>query len=144
MTANINSVSKILQTNKESMDSLEKASGSGLETVNGTTDLTQKVLEQSEALVEASSVIKSIAGQTNLLAMNAAIEAAHAGESGKGFAVVADEIRKLAEQSNVQGKTISSHLKELQKSINTVVETSKLTANAFISVAENIKETDSL
>lgn len=140
MVSNIKSITEILYKNNISMESLLKASDVGRQGVLSVSDLIGKIEKDSDGLLEASSVIQSIASQTNLLAMNAAIEAAHAGEAGKGFAVVADEIRKLAENSNLQGKSISSVLKKVKNMIEEGATASKRTEQQFAQIVELLNE----
>ncbi len=120
MIQNIDAVTQTLAETDGSIQILSTATDEGRSTLTKTNDITQAIMEESGSVLEAITVIQHIAEQTNLLAMNAAIEAAHAGEAGKGFAVVADEIRKLAEESGMQGKSISTTLKNLTGEITTL------------------------
>jgi methyl-accepting chemotaxis protein len=99
----------------------------------------QEIARESEGLLEINSVMQNIASQTNLLSMNAAIEAAHAGESGKGFAVVADEIRKLAENSGAQSKTISAVLKRIKASIDTITKSTGVVLERFGTIENEVE-----
>lgn len=144
MVSNVNSISTNLDRAGGSFEYLLTASNSGRDSMQNVIELVKDVSNQSEHLLETNEIIDSIANQTNLLAMNAAIEAAHAGEAGKGFSVVSDEIRKLAENSAEQSKVIEEELKKVVNTIATIVDASATADDAFGAVAKQIKEANGL
>ncbi len=131
MVKNIGFATKNIAEVNRSFEDLKTASERGLEYIEKSNSIITEVSHESEGLKETNRIISNVASQTNLLAMNAAIEAAHAGEIGKGFAVVADEIRKLAESTTLQSKLIESRLNSVITLVENIVETSKITEEMF-------------
>ncbi len=119
---------------------VEDSASKGESQMNNMIELMQEVADSANVMMDSITVINNIAGQTNMLAMNAAIEAAHAGQAGKGFAVVADEIRKLAEDTTDNAKDISKSLKEVIDFINTSKDTTENTGKMFSEMVYGIKQ----
>lgn len=126
MVAQIRAVSNLVQENIDVIEGLEEQTRKLSDITAKNRETSNEIYSKSDVLLQASEVIENIANQTNLLAMNAAIEAAHAGDTGKGFAVVADEIRKLAEESSLQSKKITEVLQWLRNEISLIAETSDI------------------
>ena len=144
MIGNITSVNQSVEKMASSFESLAENAQNGINKQQAVNERIMQIENQSKMLQEANLAIENIAQQTNLLAMNAAIEAAHAGDAGKGFAVVAGEIRKLSETSSKQSRTIGEQLNNIKESITEVVNSSTESNEAFMAVSDGIKVTDEL
>lgn len=144
MIGNIASVNNSMDKMAESFTELTQSVSEGTKLQNDVNERIHQIEKQSIMLQSANKAIASIASQTNLLAMNAAIEAAHAGDAGRGFSVVADEIRKLSETSSAQSRTIGQQLKEILETIHSMVVASSRSGEAFNKVTERIGDTDEL
>ncbi|MBI9104032.1 MAG: hypothetical protein JEY99_16575 [Spirochaetales bacterium] len=130
----------LAETGHKRTDKLVEVASEGNRQINSMAARIRQINESSEHLIEANTLIAAVSSQTNLLAMNAAIEAAHAGASGKGFAVVADEIRKLAETSAAQSKNIGQNLKEVLGQIGSVESESHEVLTSFDEITSHVQD----
>ncbi|GHU29987.1 hypothetical protein FACS1894172_02260 [Spirochaetia bacterium] len=138
MMANINTIAGNFEKSYQEFTILSKGVSGGQSAIQNLKSTVEELHQQSETVFEANKIIRSIASQTNLLAMNAAIEAAHAGSTGAGFAVVASEIRNLAELSDTQSKLITENIRNLQESIQKAIATVDDTNSSFESVFSSV------
>jgi len=144
MIGNISSISTVTEKMAAQFKTAEEAANEGIRVQKTSEERILEIVRQSQALQEANKIIATIAARTNLLAMNAAIEAAHAGELGKGFSVVAVEIRKLAENSSVESKKIGVELKQIVQTIDQIVSDADASMKAFTEVSKRVTETEGL
>lgn len=154
MNSSLDNLGRIASTKREATENLDRTASEGKSRINETIEVFREVISRIHDIEEMTETINNIASQTNLLSMNAAIEAAHAGEAGKGFAVVAEEIRKLAESSNQSAAVINKHIQEItsavfrtDKSVNDTMETFEIvgvevkgTLEAFMEIEASILE----
>ena len=138
MAENTNQINELIKQAKQLSKNLSDSSEAGSAEVQKTELVINSVSEKSKQMSEVIQVIQQVASQTNLLAMNAAIEAAHAGEAGQGFSVVADEIRKLAESTQSQAKSIKDLIIEITKAIQNGSSSMQDTKAMFYKIQEEI------
>jgi len=142
MTASIGNITAITTKNRDSVESLARSISGGIESAEESSATITSLIDSGTSLQDVVEVITAISSQTNLLAMNAAIEAAHAGDAGKGFAVVAEEIRHLAEETAVNSKTIADGLGNLFRQISNAETANKTMGGAFKDIADEVKKTE--
>ncbi len=138
MLASLESVNRVVQDRQKLTTELVELSKSGDATIGETTEQITSIRNLVDQIQEFAQMIEDIASQTNLLSMNAAIEAAHAGEAGKGFAVVAEEIRNLAETSSAESKQISDSIKMITATIMKTEASGQSSKEAFTRIASAV------
>ena len=140
MGASINNIAKTAEEKLRISTELESTAQGGQSEMEETEQVIKKVAQSAGVILEMIEIIQGIASKTNLLAMNAAIEAAHAGEYGKGFAVVADEIRNLAESSAESAAQITHSLGEVMGYIKVSEASTERTGTAFSQIVDKVKD----
>lgn len=140
MISSIENIASISNTAREELEKLDSASDAGRQALDEQDDLVAQMSSASDRLLEANELIAGVTEQTDLLAMNAAIEAAHAGEAGRGFAVVAEEIRKLAEMTGEQSRQVNSDIESIRSLIGRLVVGSRTSTEGFGSIQSSLNE----
>ena len=144
MISNIKSITENIDKFGNSFNQLSSDSEDGKNKIENVINLIESVSAESKKLLDTNKVIEDVAQQTNLLAMNAAIEATHAGEAGKGFAVVAEEIRKLSESTTKQSHYIKQILSSVIENIDEVTNAATSAGLTFGEIVNQISSDDSL
>jgi methyl-accepting chemotaxis protein len=141
MTSSIRSVASITSQRKAAAENLVNTTVAGGAIIEKTAASVKDIVDDLGKIAEIVAIIDNISSQTNLLAMNAAIEAAHAGASGRGFAVVAEEIRKLADATNENSKNIRTMVGGISSKMTAVLDMSQKSKTAFVEVDKEVKST---
>ena len=140
----ISNATEVIGTISEEYSQVVSETVSGKHKQEVVTQQVATIVELSKNLEKMNTVISDISAKTNLLAMNAAIEAAHAGTAGKGFSVVASEIRALAESSSKQTDSIMTVIGDIQKAVADIVQASNESSESFGQLGSKVRSLDSL
>ena len=141
MAASINSITRLAADRMSGVEALEEITRRGSDVMTQTSSVILEISKEIENLLEVIDIINTIASQTDLLSMNAAIESAHAGDAGRGFAVVADEIRKLAESTGENSKMVTSSLNQITERIQDAASSSRDSLETFSTINSEVRNT---
>ncbi|NPV38404.1 MAG: methyl-accepting chemotaxis protein [Brevinematales bacterium] len=133
-------INETLRNNRHDMEKLKESSTTGKTALSHIMGEVKEVSRQSEHLLEVSQVIQDIATETNMLAINAALEAAHTGAAGKGFAVVADKVKRLAQSTGEKAKTVAHMIEKIKNSIDTITHLTEDALEKFLLMEQKVQK----